>query len=1383
MGSTNQSHDPRSYLDKVISLVKTRTGSVLARNTILKMDHFSSGTNNKLDFHLQGAPNFRVAELGVYGVAQPTVVGLSTILALLNSHPDSKTKSSCTWFSTREEPLVYINGCPYVLRDYADPLQNMVAFQGINAARLEKVEERLTEDVRKEVRKLGGLLLVHQELPDSTIVPCYIAADKVQTPREVFDEFQKEGYRVQYYRIPISPEQGPEDNYFDEYVRVIKTVDPKDPLIFNCGMGNVRTTVGIVIAQIIRRAQLYQREKKDYIPIPGYTFSDSEDGEVSRFSPDLVMEEVDTANAQDDALLHLVCILEKGFNVKMTSGSVIEWALGQRRSVEKLKEAIMGNYRCIVSLTSVLENGTYSKKLLDKVIDRSAALVNLREDILLNRVQQTAQSTSDKPVFLDKALSGLQRYFFLLCFTEYINESPKDTTFDHRFSSWVKQRTEVWTMLQHLRRKGPQLYLFRPVDDLRELTGTRHSMFEMTGAGEQEGHIPGEVEEFIIRARTGVVLTPQTILKVDFWQDSYPSKADMQEQHHRFVTNGATHFRQIQGTHVYGVAQPTVIGIRTVLRELWETARPRNEKIMWINLREEPIIYINNIPYVLRDRYFTLRNIRVYKGITGARLEQLEERLKEDIINEIKDNNGQILLHGEDAYGNVQASVEEVDENDIRTVREVMKMEAYQVYQEMTNGDEYPEYTEETVNEYLTYYRVPITAEKCPEWNDFDELRQLITRSDLSNTAIMMNCQIGLGRSTLGTVIATLLTQWLRSSQEITISSPDPKQRPNYQIINSLLRVIRNGLEVKRTVDSAIDQCSKFLNLREVIESAHIQMENEKDDEKRRRILKRGIVVLERYFLLICFQAYLDDTPPAIMGETESFESWMKRHQEITTIRQELQTEEEHLLVPVEKSVADGVALSNEVKEVLSKRDGQVLAQQTILKHDAFPGCQKVNLKEKVGGAYNFRRVEVKQVKHAVKYGAIKSGLEEDMRRDDESVVTAPFICGCAMPSKDAIKAVLKRLNAGPGGKRRVLWTCLREEPVLYINKEPYVLRLHHDPIKNLETTGIARERVEGMEDRMKLDVLAELKHYEGRLLLHGEETAEKGGFILVPVWETVPEANVETPSQVFQSIIDEGYQVDYLRIPITDEQAPIPDVFDQLIRRVQYANAGVDVLFNCQMGRGRTTTGMVTASLMTMILKNDSIVDMQSSYIVDSSSDLYASSDSSTQGIHNDNDELHEERKRYQNGEYKIVLQLVSVLTYGKLAKRLTDQAINICDHMQNLRKAVYDYKLRVEAIEDRGSKKYKETREVALNYLVRYAYLIVFANYLLEEMGNLSLNSSVHSSVISSTDEETDVSSSPEPDTIVGEDAQKMTTFKEWLKGRRELTNIIRLQSFDLS
>lgn len=367
-----------------------------------------------------------------------------------------------------------------------------------------------------------------------------------------------------------------------------------------------------------------------------------------------------------------------------------------------------------------------------------------------------------------------------------------------------------------------------------------------------------------------------------------------------------------------------------------------------------------------------------------------------------------------------------------------------------------------------------------------------------------------MGRSTTGTIIATLLTRWmrpnlssntssLRSSLELT---PPASQYPNYQIINSLLRVIKHGLENKGIVDYTLDQCSVGAsNLRGTIESARIQAEKEMDDDptQYRRTVKKGITALERYFMFICFQAYLDSTSPSMVRDTESFGVWMKRHPELGTILQDLLNpsksveEEFKSLVPVAHALGgDGMALSSEVMRVVNSRHGQVLAQQTILKHDAFPGCQKMSLKEKIPGAYNFRRIEISKIKSAVKYGGLAanvSGLAADMERgDDEKPLTAPFISGCAMPNKDAIKSILKAMQAGPGGRRWVFWTCLREEPVLYVNKNPYVLRLFTDPLKNLETTGISKERVESMEDRMKLDVVQELQEYEGRMLLHDED-------------------------------------------------------------------------------------------------------------------------------------------------------------------------------------------------------------------------------------------------------------------------------------------------------
>lgn len=51
----------------------------------------------------------------------------------------------------------------------------------------------------------------------------------------------------------------------------------------------------------------------------------------------------------------------------------------------------------------------------------------------------------------------------------------------------------------------------------------------------------------------------------------------------------------------------------------------------------------------------------------------------------------------------------------------------------------------------------------------------------------------------------------------------------------------------------------------------------------------------------------------------------------------------------------------------------------------------------------------------------------------------------------------------------------MREEPVLYINGRPFVVREADKPFANLEYTGIDRERVESMEARLKQDVLQEV--------------------------------------------------------------------------------------------------------------------------------------------------------------------------------------------------------------------------------------------------------------------------------------------------------------------
>ena len=65
--------NPKELLLSVQSVVKNRTGAVLARQLILKSDHFDTALNTRLDFNLLGAPNFRMADLNIFGVAQPVL--------------------------------------------------------------------------------------------------------------------------------------------------------------------------------------------------------------------------------------------------------------------------------------------------------------------------------------------------------------------------------------------------------------------------------------------------------------------------------------------------------------------------------------------------------------------------------------------------------------------------------------------------------------------------------------------------------------------------------------------------------------------------------------------------------------------------------------------------------------------------------------------------------------------------------------------------------------------------------------------------------------------------------------------------------------------------------------------------------------------------------------------------------------------------------------------------------------------------------------------------------------------------------------------------------------------------------------------------------------
>ena len=92
-----------------------------------------------------------------------------------------------------------------------------------------------------------------------------------------------------------------------------------------------------------------------------------------------------------------------------------------------------------------------------------------------------------------------------------------------------------------------------------------------------------------------------------------------------------------------------------------------------------------------------------------------------------------LLLHTETSDGTVVPIWEEVKNEDVVVLKDIMANR---------------QGLDDAV---LQYSRIPITAEKPPDYSDLKELIEVVLRHS-SNTPIVVNCQLGRGRSTLASV-------------------------------------------------------------------------------------------------------------------------------------------------------------------------------------------------------------------------------------------------------------------------------------------------------------------------------------------------------------------------------------------------------------------------------------------------------------------------------------------------------------------------------------------------------------------------------------------------------------------------------------------------------
>jgi hypothetical protein len=257
--------------------------------------------------------------------------------------------------------------------------------------------------------------------------------------------------------------------------------------------------------------------------------------------------------------------------------------------------------------------------------------------------------------------------------------------------------------------------------------------------------------------RTGTVLDSSTLIKID----DYPREEKKKETSWNPAwfpkrISGADKIRMVPGTGILGVAQPTVHGVRGMLNALgagrssssstqspdfYELHQEERRKVLWINLREEPLLYVNGRSVVLREVHEPFHNIEVFRGISESRLRELEYRLKEDVVAEAQRCGGNVLLHEEHLPTVLEEIWEAVPPDCVMTPEEVffkLRVEGYRVQ----------------------YVRVPTTSGRSPNPTFFDHLLDKIVRLADRSTWIVFNCQTGLARSTLAMVAACQLQHW-----------------------------------------------------------------------------------------------------------------------------------------------------------------------------------------------------------------------------------------------------------------------------------------------------------------------------------------------------------------------------------------------------------------------------------------------------------------------------------------------------------------------------------------------------------------------------------------------------------------------------------------------
>merc|ERR1739848_284678 len=371
--------------------------------------------------------------------------------------------------------------------------------------------------------------------------------------------------------------------------------------------------------------------------------------------------------------------------------------------------------------------------------------------------------------------------------------------------------------------------------------------------------------------------------------------------------DGVPNFRRVPGYKVYCCGQPTIEGSTNALNKACGEIYPKTNKIIWLNMRQEPIVYVNGNPVCARPP----NKIGEYAELGDV----TRESVKKDGEEFIRVLEGRAKgAEGKIKVIDVNKKESEIEVKDLITLSSVIEK-----LKETFPG--------------LVHMRIPVCNSAAPTEVDLDNLCKTLQGSAV-NTPVIINCQVGLSRSTTGCVAARLFREFqLAASYEGLVEtvpgvnldllkmdrykmdmSKDPLFRGEFEVIKELCAELPDGEASKRECDKVVDKNGPtktggtgIKQLRENI--AESKLGYEIMDDAAQAFLKTKIMDnIHKYFYLICFTAYLREqsklakdagaeefkltggkssVPTENLKLSASFLTWMDAHPNFRTICEE----------------------------------------------------------------------------------------------------------------------------------------------------------------------------------------------------------------------------------------------------------------------------------------------------------------------------------------------------------------------------------------------------------------------------------------------------------------------------------------------------------------